>query len=184
MTPLQDIVDRIAQSSAPGPTSTRVIAVDGLGGAGKSTLAERLGEALGSVAIVHTDDFANWTDSLDWWPRLIEEVLDPLSNGLTARFQRYDWDQRTVVEWLEVQPASYVIIEGVSASRDAFQPYLAFSIWVETPREERLKRGLERDGQAAHSQWLAWMAGEDAYVVREHPACRADLVVRGTESIQ
>lgn len=184
MTPLQDIVDRIGRSSAPGPMSTRVIAVDGLGGAGKSTLAARLGEALGSVAIVHTDDFANWADSLDWWPRLIEQVLDPLSKGLTARFQHCDWDQRTLVEWLEVQPDSYVIIEGVSASREAFQPYLAFSVWVDTPRQERLKRGLERDGQAARSQWLAWMAAEDAYVAREHPACRADLVVSGTEPIQ
>ncbi len=164
--------------------STRVIAVDGLGGAGKSTLAARLSQALGSVAIVHTDDFASWTDSLDWWPRLIQQVLVPLSKGLPARFQRYDWEQRTLVECLEVQPDSNVIIEGVSASRDAFQPYLAFSIWVETPREERLKRGRERDGQAARSQWLAWMATEDAYVACERPESRADLVVSGTEPIQ
>ena len=78
-------------------------------------------------------------------------------------------------------PVPYVILEGVSASREAFRPYLCYTIWVETPREERLRRGLERDGLEARGLWDEWMAEEDAYVEREHPDQRADIVVSGTQ---
>ena len=71
------------------------------------------------------------------------------------------------------------MLEGVSASREAFRPFLTFSIWVETPRELCLQRGLERDGEQARVQWEAWMAEEDEYVEREQPRERADLVLRG-----
>ena len=59
--------------------STRIVAIDGHGGAGKSTLAEELAGELGSAQIVHTDDFASWGFPLDWWPRLLDEVLEPVS---------------------------------------------------------------------------------------------------------
>jgi len=56
------------------------------------------------------------------------------------------------------------------------------SIWIETPGQERLRRGLERDGEAARPQWEEWMVREDEYIEREHPAQKADLVINGTES--
>jgi uridine kinase len=73
-----------------------------------------------------------------------------------------------------------VIVEGVTASRAEFRPYLAFSIWIETPRELRLERGLARDGVSALAQWQAWMAVEDRYVERERPAEHADVVLPGS----
>jgi uridine kinase len=155
-----------------------VTAVDGPGGAGKSTFAARLSAALGGVPIVHTDDFASWDDPLDWWPRLIEQVLEPLAAGKAARFQRYDWTTRSLDGWREVD-AGHVILEGVSANRLAFCAYVGFAIWVETPRPVRLARGLERDGVEMREQWRAWMAAEDDYLARESPDERSDLVVSG-----
>jgi len=49
---------------------------------------------------------------------------------------------------IEVAPAEFLVLEGVSASRGAFRPFLAYAIWVETPRAERLRRVLARDGTA------------------------------------
>jgi uridine kinase len=160
---------------------TKIVAVDGPGGAGKSTLAARLAEALGGAQIVSTDDFASWSNPLDWWPRLIEEVLEPLARDERSRYRRSRWQSDQPEEWKEVAPAEFVILEGVSASRAAFQPYVTYSIWVETPREVRLQRGLARDGEAARGRWEKWMAEEDAYVARERPRERADAVVRGDE---
>ena len=157
--------------------TTKIVAVDGAGGAGKSTLAELLSEALGAAPVVHTDDFASWDNPLDWWPRLLKEVLEPLARGETARYRRTNWGDDKYEEWGQVAPSEFVILEGVSASREAFRPFLTYSIWVDAPPDLRLARGLERDGEEARAQWEEWMAEEDRYVERERPQDRADLVL-------
>jgi uridine kinase len=163
--------------------ATKVIAVDGPGGAGKSAFAARLAEALGGVQVVHTDDFASWEDPINWWPRLLKEVLEPLSRNESARYRRTDWGNSDHRERGEVTPAEFVILEGVTASREAFQPFLTYSVWIDTPRELRLSRGLERDGEEARAQWEEWMAQEEDYVREEKPQERADLVVPGDENL-
>jgi len=178
---LQRLVERVGAAPARGAMTTRVIAVDGPGGSGKSTLAEHLSAALGGVPIVHTDDFASWDTPLEWWPRLLAQVLEPLSVNGPARYQRYDWQARSLAEWHDVPPTTFVILAGVSASREAFRPYLAYTIWVETPREERLRRGLARDGAEAIDLWHTWMADEDAYIMREQPMEKADIRISGTD---
>jgi uridine kinase len=157
---------------------SRVVAIDGPGGAGKSVLAAKVAAAL-NAQVVCTDDFASWERPLEWWPRLIEQVLGPLSRNQPGRYQRSDWDTRQLAEWHDVPVAPFLVLEGVTSSRAAFAPYLAFKVWVETPREERLRRGLGRDGQDALELWHEWMAREDAYIADERPDEHADLVVRG-----
>jgi uridine kinase len=58
--------------------------------------------------------------------------------------------------------------------------YLAYRIWVDTPLEVRLRRGLERDGEAMRSQWDRWMTAEAAYAESDRPVDRADVVLPGT----
>ncbi len=181
MKEIPQIINQLKSAKAPGIMTTKIIAIDGQGGAGKSTFANQLSKALGGAPIIRTDDFASWDNPLKWWPRVIEQVLRPISENQTAHYQRYDWDKKQMAEWHDVEPAPHIILEGVSASREAFRPYLAFSIWVNTPREERLRRGLERDGEGAKDKWAKWMADEDDYVKREQPEQKADIVISGTE---
>ena len=75
--------------------TTKIVAIDGPGGAGKSTVAKRLAEELGGAPIVETDDFASWTDPLDWWPRLISDVLEPLARNEPSRYRRSNWATKT-----------------------------------------------------------------------------------------
>jgi len=82
-----------------------------------------------------------------------------------------------------VEPSEYLILEGVTASREAFRPYLRYSIWIETPRDLRLQRGIERDGEDMRAQWEDWMAAEESYIEREHPAEHADLVLPGDQDL-
>ena len=180
---LGDIIQAAKARRPPSGMTTRIIAIDGPGGAGKTTLAERLAKELGGAQILRTDDFASWDNPVDWWPRLIEEVLKPLSCNQPARYRRSVWGNEDDADWAEVVPGAFVILEGVSASREAFRPFLTYSIWIETPRDVRLGRGLERNGEAARGQWEKWMAAEDAYLQRERPDDKADLVISGDKDL-
>ncbi len=73
------------------------------------------------------------------------------------------------------------MVEGVYSTRPELAPYYDFAISVECPRDIRLKRGLERDGEAARDRWEQdWMVAEDLYVAAHEPAARADLVLDGS----
>jgi uridine kinase len=176
---LDRIVAEVARREPPGRMRTRVVAVDGPGGAGKSSFARHVAEALGGCPIVHTDDFASWDNPVDWWPELIRCVLDPIAQGVPARFTPTRWTPDMPAEQVEVAPVKFLVLEGVTATRQAFRPYLTYAIWIEASPQVRLQRGLERDGEKARSQWEAWMAGEDAYRTLERPDLAADLIVDG-----
>jgi uridine kinase len=178
MLDLGAVAAEILRRPPPAGTASRIVAVDGPGGAGKTTFAARLAAELGDAPVVHTDDFASWEEPVDWWPRLRAEVLEPLAAGRPVRFRPTSWDGRPRAR-IELEWTGVVVLEGVTAARAAFRPFLTYAIWVETPRELRLRRGLERDGEEARPLWERWMAEEDAYAAREHPAERADLVVPG-----
>jgi hypothetical protein len=61
-----------------------ILAVDGRGGNGKSTIADLLRHAVPSSMVVHTDDIAWHHSFFDWSDLLIEHILKPLHSGKTA----------------------------------------------------------------------------------------------------
>jgi uridine kinase len=176
---LRRLVDEVRAAQAPGAMTTSIVAVDGLAGAGKSTFARRLAAALGGAPIVPTDDFASWDEPLDWWPRFVEQVLEPLARNEPARYVTSSWGPGHEQREVEVRPASFLLVEGVGSTRRAFRPFLAYTVWVEAPRELRLGRGLERDGEDARPLWEAFSAAEDEYAATERPREAADAVVAG-----
>ncbi|WP_139378306.1 uridine kinase family protein [Mesobacillus jeotgali] len=177
----------------PRKQSTLLIGVDGCGGSGKSTLARMLKEELPGVTVVHKDDFylpsslliidepANKPIGADFdWQRLLDQVLDPLSKDQDGHYQRYDWDSDNMAEFHTVPAGGIVIIEGVYSTRQELEHYYDWKIWVDCPREMRLARGIQRDGEEARAMWEDnWMVGEDLYVQQQKPYERADIVILG-----
>lgn len=174
---IDEIVAAVAEA-VPRLGATRLVAVDGPGGAGKSTLAEQLSAACGAT-LLHTDDFASWDDQFDWWARFEQQVLEPLSAGRVGRYQRYDWTARAMAEWHDVSPPRILIVEGVSSAREAVRDRLSLAIWVETPPKVRLARGLDRDGPQALPMWEQWMSAEDLHFAADRTRNHADVVVDG-----
>jgi uridine kinase len=161
----------------PGPV--RLVAVDGHGGAGKSTFAARLSRHAGGAPVVPTDDFASWDEPIDWWPRLLTEVVEPIVAGEEGGYRRYDWIERRLAEWITVPRRPIVVIEGVSAGRREWSEHLAYTVFVATPEPTRLRRGLDRDGKFMLGEWRSWMAAEDAHFERDGVLDRAALVIDG-----
>jgi uridine kinase len=169
--------DLLLRRPTCGPV--RLVAVDGPGGAGKSTFADRLAAALHGAPVVHTDDFAGWDNEFDWYPRLLSQVIKRLSLGEPGHYQRYDWVRRELAEWHDVAVSPVVILEGVGAARREFAPFLSFAAWIQTPAPLRLARGLQRDGADMLGFWHQWIAGENEHFAADDTASRIDLVVDG-----
>jgi hypothetical protein len=87
----EDLAARILAAD-PRAGTTRVLAVDGPAGSGKSTFAARLALAVGAP-VVHTDDLCpGWNGLEEVAPLLLERVLRPLASGQSLRYRRYDWE--------------------------------------------------------------------------------------------
>jgi uridine kinase len=168
-----------------------LVAVDGAGGAGKSVFAQALHESDPSVRVVHMDDFYKPSSERTSqgtevgggfdWRRLRRQVLEPLRSGRPARYERYDWPSDRLAESHTLEPEGIVVVEGAFVMRPELSSFYDFSVWVHSPRDVRLARGVARDGEEMRERWVAeWMPEEDRYVDLCAPMDRADLVVDGT----
>lgn len=170
---------------------TRLVAIDGPSGAGKTVFAARLADALAALPggerppVVHTDDLLDgWADQLTFWPRLDERVLAPLRAGRPGAYQRYDWARRCFLPHpVPVPPAPVVLLEGVSAARAAARPELTLAVFVTAPAKLRLRRAVERDGAAILPELRRWHAGERAHFAADGTAEAVDLLVDGAPEL-
>lgn len=154
-----------------------MVGVDGLGGAGKSTLAQDIAAGL-AADVVHTDDFSGWDRALDWGPVLINHVLAPLARGDDVRpFERARWTPEEPVEWVSIRPAQYLILEGVRAASRAFAPYLTYTIFIDAPADTRRARAVLRYDGTLPAGWDQWQLRQESYLRDERPDERADLLI-------
>ena len=162
---------------------TRLVAVDGPSGAGKTWFADRLGRATGAP-VVHTDDLLDgWDDQFTFWRRLEESVLSPMRRGRAAEYRRYDWTcGRFGDEVVRVEPPPVLIVEGVSSAREVVRPELSLSVFVSAPPELCVSRVVERDGghDIAFAAYLdRWRRAEARHFAADGTAAHADLLVDG-----
>ncbi len=169
-----------------------LIGIDGCGGSGKSTFANELSDSLFSAPIVRMDDFYKLSQershdtashSIGWqfdWRRLENEVLKPLTQKGSAKYQRYNWNSDCLTEIQTIQPESPIIVEGIYTLRPELLLYYNLHLWIECSKEIRLQRGIERDGEQARLQWEDdWMKEEDRYVSTCSPYLHAEIIVDG-----
>jgi len=174
-----------ALAARPRLGPVRVVCVDGPAGSGKTTTADALRDRATArgvdAVVVHMDDlYDGWTGlEGSLWPRLSAQVLEPLRRGRPGRFQRYDWLAGAFADWVDVPVPGLLVLEGCGSARRAADAVAVLRVWVEAPRDVRLRRGLERDGVAAREHWLRWMDDEAAHFARERTRERADVHLDG-----
>jgi hypothetical protein len=182
LVPVAEIAARVL-IAPPRCGATRLVCVDGPSGSGKSLLGERIAAALGGPPLVHMDDlYPGWDGLADAVPQLYGRIVAPLVAGRAARYQRYDWDRGVYAEEHDLGRPPLLVVEGVASGARVVAAHAVLLVWVEAPRAERFRRGIERDGEAYRPHWERWAKQEDAHFAAERTRERADLWVNGAPS--
>jgi uridine kinase len=151
-----------------------VVAIDGHGAAGKTTIATEVAATIEAM-VLHTDDyFHDEEDNGDprpmaqyyAWERLREHALGPAITEL--RRQPTTWPGALVI-----------LVEGVSSAAPALADLIDRTVFVQTPEPLRLER-LHR--RISEEEWdEEWLYAERLYFA-SRPPDSFDLVVSGLNS--
>lgn len=164
----------LAGSRPPTLGSGRLICVDGPSGSGKTTLATALAD-LSGAPVVHMDDLIEGWSGLRTVDAQLGGMLRPHVSGDPGSYRRYDWVRGGYAEVVTVPPVPLLVLEGVGSGSLVVADLVTVLIWIEAPRDVRMARGIERDGEAFAPYWEAWAAEEADHFARHRTRERADL---------
>lgn len=182
---LDEIVSTIRHT--PFPRKPMLIGIDGFGGSGKTTIANKLKDMLGSAHVVNIDDFivkekvneSSWGKGGFDRERLARHVLIPASKGLPVSYEKLLWESNTLSEPIHVPTVDYLIVEGISSCHPGISQYYDYKIWVDTPIEIAKSRGKARDvGNENESKWDLWAENDLKYQAHYHPERQANFKIR------
>ena len=202
------LVDLSARVLALPEDTPRAVAVDGMSGAGKTTLAADLAAILTGagrhVVLVALDDFHHARDRRHRKGRLSpqgyledafdmdslrELVLDPLRRGRDIRPAAYDLaaDEPAEAEAVPVGPGTVVVVEGSFLLAEAVAGHWDLAVLVVADPAVVLDRALVRDvdlgtpDQVRELYLRRYLAAWALHEERNDPWSRADVVVDLTD---
>ncbi|MDE1924960.1 MAG: AAA family ATPase [Patescibacteria group bacterium] len=166
-----------------------LIGVSGFGGAGKSTFARALGEALGAPVIGvdsfmkdRTADYSRW-EGIDY-ARLKAEVVVPFLAGANPiRYGHFDWTTNGVIKTNEIQHDDIIIVEGVGLFRPELKDLFGYKVWVDCPVDEATRRGKKRDREEYKNpqdeNWDGiWKRNDEEHFEAHSPKEAADFIFK------
>ena len=149
----------------------KIIAIDAPGSSGKSTLAEKLNQAIPLSYVIGTDYFTYPpinNGSGRWWPenvpnygvdweRLRDQIIIPFKkNKRNIQYQSLNWDNWNL-DWLKIpNDIQVLIIEGLYSFRRELRAFVDYSIWMDANNDQEavLARVKERDGEEMLRHWI------------------------------
>lgn len=179
-----------------------LVALDGLGGAGKTVLAEKLDTGLklkDKLIVIHLDDYivkrANryhtgkeeWYEYyfLQWDAAMIREnllfQLHMSPSTITLPFYEKEKDQLKP-KTIQIPDEAIIIMEGVFLQRPEWRVFYDVIIYLDCPKEIRHQRVLQRDSYLGDRQerlekyTKRYWPAEDYYVKTIRPEQTADIV--------
>jgi uridine kinase len=161
----------------PACGTTKVVAVDGPSGAGKTRFVAGLAGATGAD-VLHLEDLYPGWHGLAVTPPMVAHVLASVAVGDTGSARRWDWERGAPGDAVRVRPSRLLVLDGVGSGASVVRPFLSLLIWLEAPADVRKQRALARDGNTYAPFWDVWADQEAEHFAAERTRGHADLVVR------
>lgn len=164
-----------------------IIAVDGRGGSGKTTLTKALTATVPDSQTLHLDDLI-WNEPLYQWDQQLVDALRELRETGSLDLVPDKWRGHGREGSIRIPAgASLVVVEGTGAGLSAVNGLIDAHVWVQTGDDVAERRGISRDiaegvnGSAEESVrfWHWWMAEERLFFAKDRPWERADVIVSG-----
>ncbi|MEY5023938.1 MAG: hypothetical protein RL569_851 [Actinomycetota bacterium] len=169
---------------------TPIVLIDGRAASGKSSLAAALKNQLfkeleQAPRLIHMDDlYPGWEGLIAGSHYLNQQILQPLKLGKTSSWQLWDWEkaQRGRSDepgngWREFAGGTPLIVEGCGSLSRVSAELADYRVWIETEKQVRQQRWLDRDGEKFNEFWHIWAAQEDEFYQQEKSMQLADLVI-------
>ncbi len=180
----QKTIDKLKSLSKP-----TAIAISGFGGSGKSTLANQLGEVF-NAPIVCIDDFIDphHIKNYSHWnlmnvERFKEDILIPFHEGKNPIIYRPTrWEEYVLPEKV-LNHNNILIVEGVGIFQPMLMEYFSYSIWIDCPAEEAVRRGKNRDREMHRNphdeEWDGpWKENDKQFYEKFQPSKLADQIIK------
>ena len=178
MTPIRyDALAALLQSRAPACGETKIVAVDGPSGAGKTEFANALATALGAPILHLEDVYPGWSGLAATPALIVEGVLQRVAVGEVGKVARWDWEHKRAGELIHVPPTPLLILEGVGSGAQVCRPYLSLIVWLDASASIRKTRALSRDGEVYAPFWDMWAEQERQLFEADGTRAAAEVVV-------
>ena len=175
----QDLLTKLKEIDNTFP---RVFAIDGVAGAGKTTLASKLQSDIHGSQVVHMYDlYSGWRDPLsqELTVRVFNEILNPFLKGTEVIYRKFNWHQNVFDETIKIASTKTLILEGVGSGQSAFRNMLSRIIWVEFDAESGFERVIARDGEVVKTQMLIFLKDQNKHFSAELTNKAADYTISG-----
>ncbi len=169
-------VTATVQQRQPACGTSRVIAIDGPSGAGKTDLAACWRDAP-DTTVLHLEDLYPGWHGLEATPPVVAEMLAAVATGRDASAPGWDWEGDRPGGTVHLVPRPVIVLEGVGAAAGVIRPFLSLIVWVDAPPEVRHERAMARDGDTFAPWWQTWADQERRHFARELTRTHADVIV-------
>lgn len=185
--------------------TTLIIGIDGLGGAGKSTISSKISDTLNqkgyNTIVLHIDDFihpksvrynSNYPEwecyyNLQWrYDYLIDNIINPIRNGnnFNKQIELYNKENDTyILQKFDIPKDSIIIVEGVFLQRKELKNCFDYIIYMDIPENIRLNRVLKRDLYIGNKQQIIdkynnrYFPAQDYYLKECQPKQNANYIL-------